>query len=294
VTDGPLTRLARALLLAAAAVVLVALVAVSAGGYRLGDSSAARSSPYAVDTILTVLIALYLVAAAAVIVAMFWSGLELRRFQSQKTRRQRTSRGVAVVVAGAVVLAVAAAHFHFHPRSPAEQAAGAKGAQTGKKQHSSRQPASHHAQIRLVPLFAVLGTAGLAVAAFLAAEKGRRRRLPRDWAVAEALSDVLEETLDDLRAEPDPRRAVIGAYARMERSLAAHGIPRHRFEAPHEYLGRVFGELAAGRLSVMRLTALFERARFSPHEIDQTMKVAAIDAIEALQADLAVAEAEAA
>jgi hypothetical protein len=295
VTDGPLTRLARALLLAGAAVVLVALVAVSAGGYRLGDSSAARSSPYAVDTILTVVIALYVIAAAAVIVAMFWSGLELRRFQSQGTRRRRTTRSVLIVVGAVVLITAVAARVHLHPRFATERSdRGAKGAQTQKRQASSRQPASQQARIRLVPLFAVLGLAGVGVAAFLVAEKRRRRRLPRDWAVAEALADVLEETLDDLRAEPDPRRAVIGAYARMERSLAAHGIPRYRFEAPHEYLGRVFGELTAGRLSAMRLTALFERARFSPHEIDQTMKAAAIDAIEALQADLAVAEAEAA
>jgi hypothetical protein len=80
----------------------------------------------------------------------------------------------------------------------------------------------------------------------------------------------------------------------MERSLAAHGVPRHRFEAPHEYLGRVLAELTSGRLSASRLTALFERARFSPHEVDQAMKEAAIEAIEALQADLAAAEAEAA
>ena len=125
-------------------------------------------------------------------------------------------------------------------------------------------------------------------------QRRRRRRLPRDWQVAEVLSDVLDETLDDLRAETDPRRAVIAAYARMERSLAAHGVPRRRFEAPHEYLGRVLGELTAGRLAAARLTTLFERARFSPHEIDAAMKSEAIDAIESLQADLAVAEAEAA
>ena len=87
---------------------------------------------------------------------------------------------------------------------------------------------------------------------------------------------------------------MIAAYARMERSLAAHGVPRRRFEAPHEYLGRVLGELTAGRLPAGRLTTLFERARFSPHEIDETMKSDAIEAIESLQADLAVAEAEAA
>ena len=39
---------------------------------------------------------------------------------------------------------------------------------------------------------------------------------------------------------------------------------------------------------------MFERARFSPHEIDAEMKNEAIEAIESLQADLAATEAEAA
>ena len=50
---------------------------------------------------------------------------------------------------------------------------------------------------------------------------------------------MLTETLDDLRSEPDPRKAVIGAYAKMERTLAARGLPRHESEAPEEYLARI-------------------------------------------------------
>jgi hypothetical protein len=103
---------------------------------------------------------------------------------------------------------------------------------------------------------------------------------------------VLDETLDDLLAEPDPRRAVIAAYARMERAFAAHGVPRRQFEAPHEYLGRVLAEATGGGRGAVRLTALFERARFSPHEVDSAMKTDAIEAIQALQAELAAAEAE--
>src|SRR5204862_7777590 len=144
----------------------------------------------------------------------------------------------------------------LHP--PTENAAGR--ASKGGHGKSGAAQKSHEAHVRLVPLFGVLGAGGIALAAFLLAENRRRRRLPSDWRVAEVLSDVLDETLDDLRAESDPRRAVIAAYARMERALAAHGIPRRRFEAPHEYLGRVLGELTAGRLPAGRLTTLVERA----------------------------------
>ena len=49
-TDNPLSRVVRALLLAVLAVVLLALVVVAAGGYRLGGSGSAQASPRALDT----------------------------------------------------------------------------------------------------------------------------------------------------------------------------------------------------------------------------------------------------
>jgi hypothetical protein len=291
--SDPRTRLTRALLLATAAVALVALVAVAAGAYRLGGSGSTRANPYAVDVILTVVIALYLLAAVGVVVVMFWSGLELRRLPRQQAKRERTFRTAMILGGLAVLLAVAAHRYHWraHPHPPAQQTPAATGeAAAGKHPNGSPAKTTHQAHLRLVPFLAVLGAGGVAFAAFMIAERRRRRRLPKKWAVGEVLSDVLEETLDDLRAEPDPRRAVIAAYARMERSLAAHGIPRRRFEAPNEYLQRVLSEVSGGRLAATRLTALFERARFSPHEVDERMKASAIEAIESLQADLAAAE----
>jgi hypothetical protein len=292
--SDPRTRFTRALLLATAAVALVALVAVAAGGYRLGGSNSTHASPYAVDVILTVVIALYLVAAVAAVAVMFWSGLELRRMPRQQTKRQRTLRSAAILVGMAVLVTVAANRYHWraHPHPPKQQTQAASGTGKGKHAKGAAAKAKQQPQLRLAPFLAVLGAGGIAFAAFVIAERRRRRRLPKDWAVTEALSEVLEETLDDLRAEPDPRRAVIAAYARMERSLAAHGIPRRRFEAPHEYLSRVLAEVSGGRLAATRLTALFERARFSPHVVDENMKASAIEAIESLQADLAAAELE--
>lgn len=286
----PRTRLTRGLLLAAATVVLVALVAVAAGGYRLGGSNSSNASPYAIDTILTIAIALYILAAVGVVVVMFWSGLELRRYPRQQNKRQRTVRMVVILLGAAVLVTVAAERYHLraHPRNPIKLP-GAKAPQ-GANAKQIRRRTAQDPHVRLAPFLAVLGAGGVALGAVLLAERRRRRRLPRDWNVAEALSDVLDETLDDLRAETDPRRAVIAAYARMERALAAHGVPRRRFEAPHEYLGRVLAEVTGGGVAARRLTALFERARFSPHEIDGTMKDEAIEAIESLQSDLAAAE----
>jgi hypothetical protein len=291
VTESPLTRLARALLLTTAAVVLIGLVAVAAGGYRIDGSSSSKTSPYAVDTIVSIVIALYLVGAVVVIGGLFWAGLDVRRRQKPAGTRQRTFKMIAGAVIVAAVLAVVIGRFHirFFPKKPpttsAQQAINkasrAKGGSAAKRE----------TQLRLAPFLAVIGAAVIGFGAVYYAERGRRRRLPSDSLPTDELAGVLDETLEDLRAEKDPRRAVIAAYARMERSFAAHGVPRRRFEAPHEYLGRVLAEATGGGSAALRLTALFERARFSPHEVDVAMKDDAIDAIEALQAELATAEA---
>ena len=101
----------------------------------------------------------------------------------------------------------------------------------------------------------------------------------------------MDESLDDLRAEPDPRRAVIAAYARLERVLAAHGLPRNPAEAPLEYLGRMLTELSVSDRAARALTELFERAKFSQHAVGSEMKEQAIEALETVRDDLLAAQA---
>ena len=101
----------------------------------------------------------------------------------------------------------------------------------------------------------------------------------------------MDESLDDLRAEPDPRRAVIAAYARLERVLAAHRLPRRPAEAPLEYLGRMLAELSVSPEAARRLTDLFERAKFSQHAVGTEMKEEAIAALETVRDDLLAARA---
>ena len=113
----------------------------------------------------------------------------------------------------------------------------------------------------------------------------RGRQLPEIEA-RKKLETLLDETLDDLRRERDPRRAVIAAYARMEGSLGAYGLPRRPWEAPLEYLGRVLSELTGSGTAARRLTALFERAKFSEHSIDSAMKEDAISAVGAVRDEL--------
>ncbi len=104
--------------------------------------------------------------------------------------------------------------------------------------------------------------------------------------LAQELAAAVDESLDDLRSERDPRRAVIAAYARMERIFAQHGLPRRDVEAPYEYAGRVLRELGLGAGAVRGLTHLFELARFSHHEIRALMQEQAIAALIAIREEL--------
>jgi Domain of unknown function (DUF4129) len=124
----------------------------------------------------------------------------------------------------------------------------------------------------------------------------RRRwseELSAEATLAAALDEIVKDTLEDLHEDRDPRRAVIRAYARMEKTFAAYGVPRHAAEAPFEYVARVLDRLAVSAYEVERLTNLFAWAKFSDHEIDAGMKDEAVAALAGLRAELEDAEAAA-
>jgi hypothetical protein len=101
----------------------------------------------------------------------------------------------------------------------------------------------------------------------------------------------ISEAIDDLESEPDARRAVIAAYARMEGVFGRHGLRRHVSETATEYLQRILLGLTTRVEAVGRLTGLFEQAKFSDHPIDGRMKQDAIDALRVIRDDLGAAEA---
>lgn len=129
-------------------------------------------------------------------------------------------------------------------------------------------------------------SAALVVAALVVYERRRGRPERAERAAAEALEEVLTETLEEVELDPDPRRAVIQAYVRMEAVLAAHGHARLPHEAPLEYLARVLRRLEVRPEAAHALTELFERARFSHHEIDAAMRAEAVASLEAVRDDL--------
>jgi hypothetical protein len=72
----------------------------------------------------------------------------------------------------------------------------------------------------------------------------------------------------------------------METTLVRHKLGRRPFEAPGEYLSRVFSTLRLSRRPAERLTELFERARFSEHAIGPEMKRESIAALGELRSEL--------
>ncbi len=148
------------------------------------------------------------------------------------------------------------------------------------------QPAPYEPSVSWVPIAVVVLLLIAGIVAYVVAERRGRRGGRSDAALAEQLAVVLDDTLDDLRAEADPRRAIIAAYARLERVLAANGVPRHAAETSDEYLSRVLHDLELDSGAVERLTRLFTRAKFSQHDVDTAMKEEAIDALAQVRDEL--------
>ncbi|HKP19322.1 MAG TPA: DUF4129 domain-containing protein [Gaiellaceae bacterium] len=197
---------------------------------------------------------------------------------------------IFVFVSGAAAVLLASRLHHFQVKEQPQQAPVQATSPDGKN-----GPRGDAVPFDWVPVAVVGGLTalGLATAAMLLLRhRAPKKRLPRP--PAEALALALDASLDDLLAEPDPRRAVIAAYARMEGALAASGLARKQAEAPREYLERTLPELGASAGSARRLTTLFERAKFSPHRIDAAMKDEAIAALTALRDELRGTVAQAA
>jgi hypothetical protein len=283
----PERRPTRAAALAAVLLGLLAVVALAAGGRTPlgGEGGEGRRPPIAFwDYVFSTAIVLFLFAAPLA-AWLVWVSRSSRDPQAGKRRDVLVLVFVAAIGAGAV-LASRLGGDGIEPRLPTVPTLATPTGAAGAQDEERREP-----QFQWLPALVFGGGAILLVAYFQARRRYRRSvALERsEDALVDELAALLEDILGDLRDEPDPRRAVIGAYARMERALAVFGLPRRSFEAPLEYLERLAPELeelpGAARL-VFELTHLYERAKFSTHAIDAGMKEDAIETLLSLRAEL--------
>jgi hypothetical protein len=278
----------RAAFVLAALSVLLALVAVASSGHVPGGTQHHRRPAYEVlDTLVSLLLVLMLVGAGAILLAYY-----LRRTAWHEAKRQGLARPrwpTMLAVVGVALLVGLALHAVWQRgQDRATPLARPALPQTRRAHENTYTP--HFATI---PVAVILGAAAIAALAGYVSMRARRSALQRHGSkplLTLALADVLGETLDDLRAEPDPRVAVIAAYARLERTLTAFGLPRRDADAPAEYLRRILVELEVGAEPASRLTRLFEQAKFSPHDVGQELKEEAIDLLETIRTDLRATE----
>jgi Domain of unknown function (DUF4129) len=277
-----------ALVLALLALLLAAVAIASTGHTPVGSGGARRPADQVMDVALSLFVVVMAVGTVLLLVLFV-----LRRdvvAQSARLRRQRGRSGLVIAAVFFVLLGLFVWALARDPNRGTRQPPGAI-AKAAKAGEADRAGDPYEPKFTIWPVLVVAGLAGAGLTAAYISHRARRRALGRgDPELALILADVVEETLDDLRAERDPRKAVIAAYARLERALAAYGLPRRPSEAPEEYVARILGDLEVGSASVQRLTALFARAKFSQHEVDEGMKDEAVETLEELRAELRAAE----
>jgi hypothetical protein len=105
-------------------------------------------------------------------------------------------------------------------------------------------------------------------------------------AAARPAPDGFDGRLDDLRAEPDARAAIVRAYGRFERILAAAHAPRAPWQTPAEFMRATVARLAVPVSPVQRLTALFEVARFSDRPVSAPARDSACECLDEISAAL--------
>jgi hypothetical protein len=265
---------------------LVALVGIAATGSTPHGSDRSRAPS---DSLLDALFTLWLIVLAAGAVLLVY-GLMQRKAIAQELasgRYRRTSIGALVAFVLAVTLFVRIARYlNLRPKPQSgEEEPKSSGGQLLPTRPDHKPILDYHPGISWL-VVAVVGLAVAAVCAYVISQRRSRGAAKASHDLAEQLALALDDALDDLRAEADPRRAIVAAYARMERVLAASGVPRRSSETADEYLGRVLRELAPDSDAVARLTGLFTQAKFSHHDIDATMKEEAIGALEQVRDEL--------
>jgi hypothetical protein len=261
------------------AILALAVVVVSASRPGEAGPAAPSSSAETQAAVIRAAVILLAMGEVALFALVVWSRRpDGRRVLSQMPRRRSLALAIlaSFLQTGAAVLLVW--YYLHHPRVGGS--GGLLFANFGRPPGLSSVIGGRGLAAGQEWLTALIVLAVLAIAAGLVLRGVRRGRRRSPLArLAEQLEEAVEESLEELEAEPDTRRAVVAAYARMERALARVGLPRAPQEAALEYLDRLLGLLDARGPAARHLTELFQLAKFSDHVIDPEMKREAILAL---------------
>jgi hypothetical protein len=268
---------------AAVAAGLLALLAIAAiGAADIPSRSGDALLPFDGQTIKQVIadVALLFIAAAVIWFLLPNKGTKKRRPQSD-----RNSVLAAVLMLTVMLFVFLQIGKHARDAQP-DSGTVVSLPEVQSPTPSSIPPSSTRAAGSPDILLFVVG--GVILAAVFVAALRRAPDVEEEPPAPPAVVGVIDELLAELEQSPDPRHVVISAYGRMEQALAQDGIARRRSEAPFEYLQRALDRLHVSSQSVARLTDLFSEARFSPHEIDDTMASEARAALRDVRNELGV------
>jgi hypothetical protein len=289
--EPPVTgRSIRLVLLAFGLLALLGLVAFASRS-GLGHQSQARPTPGYVSYAFTVFLILFVLMIPVAAYAFLMQAREGGVVRKSYWRRTLESIGMLLLLFAFLAFAVTYLKRH-HNHFLGLDLSGIKHATSALRGGAHGKPgAAVQPHFEYIVLWIALVV--IAVAAALLYATWRRTRETRtavylelEQTVAEDVAASIGDAIGDLESEPDARRAVIAAYARMEAALARNGLRRGASETPVEYLRRILLGLTSRGGSVSRLTDLFEQAKFSRHTIDASMKQDAIEALREIRDDL--------
>ncbi len=271
-----LRRLAPVALVVAA---LVAVVALVARGRPLAASAGKGGLPSSFwDFTLTTSVIVVVLFGLVVLATLLSDRQSFAKPQNSSTfKLLPTLLGLLLI---GFALAYAERHALLHRLLKFAEPGDVRVGRPGKQGTTPPPSGGHFIWMEAVVVFGlVLVLAGI----FAITRQRKHGRPPALWSAPEAVAASLDVSLDDLRTDPDLRRAIVAAYARMEAALGATGLPRHPAETPLEYLERALLSLDTSGPAVRRLTDLFQWAKFSHHDPEPSMRDEAVDALEAVR-----------
>ncbi|MEP9364282.1 DUF4129 domain-containing protein [Nocardioides sp. CN2-186] len=115
-----------------------------------------------------------------------------------------------------------------------------------------------------------------------------------EFEVLEPIVALAREMTADAQAQREalasgsPRNAVVACWHRFETQAADAGIERRAWETSSEYMIRVLDLADADPHAVATLGTLYREARFSQHELTETDRAVAVEALDAIHATIGV------
>ena len=281
---GPRSPLPAAAL--ALALIVVAAAALPEGLSPSGEGDTGRLVLPSIPTVIRFAIAAMgaLMIVTLIVLRVTVLGAEGR----PKSKRRSRWRWIALLLVGLVLWATFAAwrqdEITARGEDPGAFATPSPGAPATPADEASPRPEYSESFGAVVGVLLLLAMGALTVALLLLFRREDEEVLGR--ALETALLEELESGLDDLHRIADPRSAVIACYSRMETVAQLAGVEAAPSDTPFELLVRLLRQVRVSEPSARRLTELFEEAKFSLREIDETMRQEALEALTEVRNEL--------